>query len=119
MPALTILVGVILSVLGIYGYIATDRASVTALIPTFFGIPMILLGFWARNADKRKLAMHLAVLLGVLGLAGTVPGLLKIGTVLDDSAERPEAIIVQSAMAIVCLIYVLLCIRSFMSARKS
>ena len=70
MARITIGVGSLLIILGLVGYFVLaepDEAgakSITAMIPAFFGVPILLLGFVATKAALRKHAMHGAVLLG-------------------------------------------------------
>lgn len=119
MPAITIVYGLVLILLGVGGYFATGQESVTALIPAFFGIPVLLSGFVARNERYMKHAMHGAAILALLGVFGTAKGLLSIGSALSGEAERPAAIYAQSIMAVVSLLFVVLCVRSFIAARKA
>jgi hypothetical protein len=60
-----------------------------------------------------------AVVIALLGLGGTVPGLLKIGSLLDGTAERPAAVIAQTIMAVLMVIYLVMAIRSFIAARAA
>ena len=118
MAKITIGLGLVLIALGLGSYFGTGRASVTALIPAFFGLPLLLLGLVALKERMRKSAMHVAALIGLLGFAGTVSGLIKLpGLLTGREVARPAAVAVQAAMAIVCLIFVLLCVRSFIKAR--
>lgn len=118
MPKLTVVLGIFLIVLGIGGYLATDRVSVTALIPAFFGIAFVAAGYTARKENLRKHMMHVAVLLGLLGLIGSFSGLTKLLTLLGGGdVARPAAVVSQSIMAVVCFIFIVLCIRSFIAAR--
>ncbi len=120
MAKITIGLGVELIDLGIGGYFGTGRASVTALIPAFFGLPLLLLGLVALNERRRKIAMHVAVGIGLLGFVGTVSGLMKLPVLLTGGElERPTAVAVQSTMAIVCLVFVLLCVWSFIKFIKA
>lgn len=125
MAMLTILLGLILTFLGIGGYgyaLATDSASMTALIPAVFGLPIALLGVLAlAKPAKRMLVMHIAVLLALVGFAGAGRGLLSLPKFITDadSIERPMAVIVQSVMAVLCLVYLVLAIRSFIAARRA
>jgi hypothetical protein len=64
--------------------------------------------------------MHAAAALALLGFLGTVPGIIKLvkwqfGTV----PARPAAVVSQSIMALLTLLFVLLCVRSFINARRS
>jgi len=121
MPQITLFYGLALIVLGVAGYFLTGRESVTALIPSFFGIPITLLGMVAAaNPGKRKLVMHIAVFLGVLGAAGSARGLSGFMAVLSGGeVERPAAAVAQGIMFILSVAFVLLCVRSFMAARKA
>ena len=120
MAKITIGLGLVLIALGLGSYFGTGRASVTALIPAFFGLPLLLLGLVALNERMRKTAILIAVVIGLLGFAGTVSGLLKLRALLTGGElERPTAVAVQAAMAIVCFVFVLLCVWSFIKARRA
>ena len=115
----TISTGIALIILGLWSYFGTGTTSVTALIPAFFGIVLAALGAVARNEARRKMAMHIAVLVGLLGLLGSARGLAKIGAVMSgEPVERPTAVIAQSMMAAVTGVFVILCINSFIAARR-
>ncbi len=118
MAKITIGLGFVLIALGVGSYFGTGRESVTALIPAFFGLPLLLLGMAAMKERLRKTAMHIAAGMGLLGFAGTVRGLMKLPVLLTGGElERPTAVGVQAAMAIACFVFVLLCVWSFIKAR--
>jgi hypothetical protein len=121
MARLTILLGIALILLGLGGYFGTGRESFTALIPVLFGLPLLILGLLALRHAASKVAMHIAVVIAVLGFAGTVRGLLKLPALLSrpEELERPAAVGVQSAMAVLCLLFAAACIGSFIAARRS
>jgi multisubunit Na+/H+ antiporter MnhF subunit len=121
MPKTTILFGVILIVLGVVGYIATGAVSVTALIPSFFGGVLALLGWLALNERYRRHAMHIAVVVGLLGFLGTARGLAALPRLVSDPAtiDRPAAVVAQAVMAILMIVYVSLGVRSFIAARRA
>ncbi len=120
MAKITIGLGLVLIVLGLGGYFGTGREHVTALIPALFGLPLLLLGLLALNERMRKPAMHIAAVLGLLGFAGTVGGLMKLPVLLTGGElERPTAVAVQAAMAIACFVFVLLGVWSFIMARRA
>ncbi len=120
MARITIGLGFVLIALGLGSYFGTGRASVTALIPAFFGLPLLLLGLVALNERMRKTAILIAVVIGLLGFAGTVSGLMKLPVLLTGGElERPAAVAVQAAMAIVCFVFVLLSIWSVIKARRA
>jgi hypothetical protein len=116
----TIAFGVVLIVLGMAGYAGSGGASVTALIPAIFGVVLAALGALARNEGMRKHAMHGAVLVGLLGFLGSARGLLQLPALMSGGeVARPTAVIAQSVMAILMLLFVVLCVRSFISARAA
>jgi len=125
MAKLTIVLGLVLVGLGALGYFAagTDDRSMTALIPAFFGTPIVLLGLLAHaKPGARKHSMHGVVLLALLGLIGAgMQGIPKLGPLLTDreSLERPMATLMQNLMALVCLVLLVACVRSFVLARKA
>ena len=109
--------GVVLLVLGIASYFGTGMVSITALIPAFFGLLLLVLGVVARDPGKRKHAMHFAAVLGILGFAGSAGGLVRF--LSGDLGTRQGAVMAQAAMAILMLIFTVLCVRSFIQARRS
>ncbi len=119
MPQLTIGLGVLLVLLGVGAYFGSGAASVTALIPAFFGAPLAALGMIALRPAARKHAMHVAAALALLGFLGAGRGLAKLPALISGgSVERPAAVAVQSAMALLCLLFVALCVKSFIEARR-
>ncbi len=112
--------GLALVALGIIGYVATDAVSITALIPAFFGIVLVILGWVARNERYRRHTMHFAAVIGVVGFAGAAPGLAGLLALLSGGeVQRPAAAVSQSIMAILMAIFVGLCVRSFIDARRA
>lgn len=118
MPGLAINFGRLLILIGIIGYgygLTTDYASLTALIPAAFGIVIMALGHFAKaKEDLRKHLMHAAVLVALLGFLAAVGGLIA----RFDKVALPAAIS-SISMALVCLAFVVLSVRSFINARKS
>ncbi len=119
MAKLTIIYGVIFIVMGLYGYFGISSESITALIPTFFGIPMLILGWLGLNEKYLKHAMHGAAVLMLLGFAGTVSGLIKFFAMLGGAeTARPAAVTVQTIMAVLCLVFIALAVKSFIDVRR-
>ena len=118
MPSITIALGVTLIVLGLAGYFQTGAVSLTALIPSAFGVLLSVAGVIARDPGKRKHAMHAAVVVALLGFLGSARGLLQIGALLNGTAARPAAVISQTIMAVLTLGYIVLAVRSFVRARR-
>jgi hypothetical protein len=120
MAKVTIGFGVGLIALGVVGYIGSGADSITALIPSFFGLVLAGLGWAARSTARRAAVMHVAVLLAVIGILGSIGGLLDLpDLVAGDDVDRPWAVAVQSIMALALLVYVVLAVRSFVAARRA
>lgn len=118
MAKTTVGFGIALLVLGLGGYFATGMESLTALIPAAFGAVLVALGWLARNPRLRMHAMHGAALAGVLGFAGSVGGIAPFVRLLaGETVARPSAAVARSLMAVLCLAFVVLTVRSFVVAR--
>ncbi len=117
MARLAITFGLILTALGGGFYVYTEMKSVTALIPAFFGIGLILCGLVARNENLRKHAMHVAALIGLVGTL--MPAFMVVKSQLIDKKEWGTATTELAAMAVLCGAFLYLCIKSFIDARKA
>lgn len=122
-PRLTIVFGLILIALALVGYFGApeEGRSPTALIPAGVGVPMLVCGALALKDRLRMHAMHVAVLLALLGaLAAGGRGLMKVGTLFSDEPDaNRRATSFVLLMAGICLVYVALGVRSFVAARKA
>lgn len=123
MANIAIRFGVLLVLLGVITYFVVVPHAPTALIPAGFGLLLILCGALARTEDtkKRMLWMHIAVTLGLVGaimplVRGLVPA---IHMLQGQDVVRPKAVIEEMLMALICIIFMALCIRSFISARRA
>ncbi|MFN0171205.1 MAG: hypothetical protein ACKV22_32720 [Bryobacteraceae bacterium] len=120
MARITIIAGLLLVLVGLGFFIGTGMEHRTALIPVAFGAALIGLGRLARSEERRKMAMHLAVVIALLGFGGTARALGKVVQYLSGQpVDRPAAVIAQAIMAIVLGVFVALSIRSFMQARRN
>ena len=114
MASTTITFGVLLTLLGLVGY-ALTRTSMTALIPSLFGLLLLILGFLARSESIRKHAMHAAAAVALVGCLGALIPLLR-----TPPGTRPAiAVFSQAAMVILTGVFVALCVRSFRAARRA
>lgn len=120
MAQITSVVGGLLIALGLAAYFGTGTKSITAMIPAFFGIPVLLSGLLAFNEKFKMHAMHVAVVVTLLGFLGGlrgVPGLLKL--LGGGAVKKPNAVYVQVGLSLICLVHVVLAVRSFIQARKA
>jgi hypothetical protein len=116
MPSVTRIVGFLLILLGIVGYVGTGMASFTALIPALAGALFLILAMVARSPQARKHVMHAAVALALVLVLGVVPRIMA--AINAGDATRP-AVLAQIAMAVILLVYVLLGVKSFIDARRA
>jgi hypothetical protein len=120
MPVLTVIVGIALTALGIVAYELSGAASLTALIPSAFGVIFVVLGILARNERRLKLTMHLAVGLALLGFLASVQGWMALPALLSgEEVARPAAVISRSIMALALLVLLVAGVRSFIAARRA
>jgi hypothetical protein len=124
MSRLTLYFGAVLAGIGIYFFITTGSTHPTALIPVWFGLVLAVCGLLAgsNDASKRKLYMHIAVTVGLFGFL--FPGFMAAKDLAKSHSDRlplahPAATHEQLLMAILCFFFVLLCVRSFIAARRS
>jgi hypothetical protein len=116
MPSVTRLIGFLLIVLGVVGYVGTGAASLTALIPAIVGAVFLLLALVARNPNARKHAMHVGVALALVLLIGVAP---RVAMAVGAGEIGRPAVLAQIAMVVILLVYVLLGVKSFVVARRA
>ncbi len=122
MAKISIVFGVVLVLLGAWGFTATPTPHPTALIPTYFGLALAWCGYLAmRNGGaQRALWMHVAATLGLVGFLGAgAMAIIETVKAHGGPLAHPIAVESQSAMAAFCLVFVALCVRSFIAARKA
>jgi hypothetical protein len=114
-----IVIGALLVVTGVFGYIqgvSDGKASLTALIPAVFGFIIMDMGILAKiKPSLHKHLMHVAVVVALIGFF--IPTARLVSRI--NELTMSPAIIAQIVTAVLCLIFVLLAIRSFIAARNS
>jgi hypothetical protein len=123
MARVTLVFAALLIALGLAGFFGTGSQHYTALIPTWFGVALAVFGVLAisPNESRRKLFMHINVTIGLLGFLGAAfRAVTSYGHARSEGVD-PNWIAVgsQLAMAGLLLIYVVLCVMSFIDARRA
>jgi hypothetical protein len=120
MAIVTIVFAGLLFALGLGAYFGTGTRSFTALIPAAFGLVFGVLGVLALRPNLRKHTMHAAAAVALLALLGTVRSFGSVMTLVQGgTVERPQAAVVQAIMAVLCIGFIALCVRSFVAARTA
>jgi uncharacterized membrane protein len=123
MAKVTLVFALLLVALGLAGYLGTGSIHPTALIPTWIGLALGLFGFLAINPNerRRKLFMHINVTIGLLGFLGGAIEAVRGYVHAKSAGVEPDQIALASkaTLAGLMLIYVILCVRSFIAARRS
>ena len=115
-PIVTLAVGIGLNLIGIIAYsLSAQGSGWTPLIPAFCGGVFLILGAMAFKPRLRSLSIHLALVWALL-LAGTT-GYMAIKELLDDLGNHRKlfAFVMTSML---CVIYLVIGIRSFIHARQ-
>ncbi len=123
MAKVTLVFAALLILLGLVSYFGTGSQHPTALIPTWFGLALGLGGLLAisPNAGRRKLVMHINVTIGLIGFLGAAFEALRGYGHARSLGMEPDyiALAAKLTMAVLLLIYLNLCIGSFIEARRS
>lgn len=112
--------GVVLAIVSLSFWFAMGRTSSAALHPGGLGVVLVLCGALANteNAKQRMLWMHIAVTVGLVGflLTGIGAAMQAVkGTIASEPLKFDERVLV----ALICLVFVALCVRSFIAARRA
>jgi hypothetical protein len=120
MPTLTTFVAVLLIAVGLGGFVGSGLQARTALLPAALGVLLAVCAVLARNPKARMHAMHAAVLVALVGLLGSLPGVLHLPALLaGQPVVGPLVVAAQSITAVLCLAYLVVAIRSFIQARRA
>ena len=118
MENIIIIYGIFLIVWGIGVTILSDSQSITSLIPAIFGLPIIILSFFAKKIpERKKLLMHIVVLIGLiifLGGLDLIRGLIQGNIFVNLWASSSKFMMIISG-----LVFTILCIKSFIFNRKN
>ena len=118
MENIAMIYGIFLIVWGIGVTILSDSQSITSLIPAIFGLPIIILSFFAKKfPNRKKLLMHIVVLIGLiifLGGLDLIRGLIQGNIFVNLWASSSKFMMIISG-----LVFTILCIKSFIFNRKN
>jgi uncharacterized membrane protein len=120
---LTLVFAVLLVALGLIGYLGTGSVHPTALIPAWIGLALGIFGFLAISPSegRRKLFMHVNVTIALLGFLGSAAEAVRGYVHAKSAGLEPDRIALASKITLagLLLFYIILCVRSFIAARRS
>jgi hypothetical protein len=124
-PVVSVVFGSLLIALGVWsywgdalglwgplGFASPERLSATALIPAYVGLTLVVLGLLAFKESLLKHTMHIASMVGLLGLLAAVGRLAATGNTKGVGGVS------LMTMTLVCGVFVALCVNSFVQARR-
>ncbi len=113
---ISIFYGFFLIIFGIFISLISNSNSLTSYIPTFFGIPVLAFGYLSmRYPEKKKLFMHIIVLIGLIIFLGGLDFLRSY----PNFFENFWADISKLSLLISGLIFTCINIQSFVFIRKN
>lgn len=117
----TLITAILLVVVGVVGYANQDpdKASPTALIPAFLGGALAICGLLAFKDGARKHALHAAAALALLGGLGALYPIVKRLVKGTDVSFSEPAVIAAALTTLICMVFVGLCVNSFIQAKKA
>tara|TARA_Y100001970_G_scaffold294145_1_gene447509 strand:- start:11125 stop:11490 length:366 start_codon:yes stop_codon:yes gene_type:complete len=111
-------VGAILALLGPFTYFMSGTSSISAFIPSIFGIIFLIVAKLASNEKIRHHVMHVGLLVALAGVLGLAPMLLANGDdFIRGEAARPWAVFSQFITTIALVYFLKAGIQSFRAAR--
>ena len=118
MESISIIYGMFLIIWGVTISFISSSNSLTSFIPSIFGIPILLFAVLAaRLPNKKKLFMHIVVTFGLIIFIGGLDflsGIIK-GTIFGNVwADASKLMMLGTG-----LIFTILCVKSFIFARKN
>ena len=113
---ISIFYGIFLIIFGIFISFVSNSNSLTSYIPTFFGIPIFAFGYLSmRYPEKKKLFMHIIVLIGLIIFLGGLDFLRSF----PNFFENFWADISKLSLLISGLIFTYINVQSFIFIRKN
>ncbi len=124
MPFITILFALDLIITGIVGFVVTGKVQPTALIPSYIGTLLLVLGVLAFNPKLRKHVMHGAAMVAIIGFLATISGGLTdlpkfLSGNMNDLPKPDAASISKLITNLLMLHFVVICVISFIEVRMA
>ena len=116
MENISLIYGIFLILWGIGVSYLSDSNSITSYIPSIFGLPILLFAVLALLVpSKKKLLMHIVVTFGLIIFLGGLDFFRSLGNPFENVWADSSKLM----MMITGFIFTLLCVKSFIFARKN
>ena len=118
MESISIIYGLSLILWGVIVNYSTSSSSITSLIPSFLGVPILFFSILTIIfSSKKKLFMHIVVLFGVFVFIGGLDVLRSVSN--GNFLNLFWADVSKTMMLITGIFFTYLCVQSFIFARKN
>lgn len=114
MSRLTLGFGAVLVLIGVVTYFATGGASITALIPAFIGVPILLAGFLITRPGTRSFGLYLAIALALLMALGTLRGVAGL-----FEGDLSSSTLINVVLLLMSVLYLVVAAREIFAGRRS
>ena len=116
MENISLIYGIFLILWGIGVSYLSDSNSITSYIPSIFGLPILLFAVLALLVpSKKKLLMHIVVTFGLIIFLGGLDFFRSFGNPFENVWADSSKLM----MMITGFLFTLLCVKSFIFARKN
>jgi len=117
MENVSIFYGIFLIVWGFVISFVSDSNSLTSLIPSFLGIPILIFSLLTlKFPEKKKIFMHIVVTFGLIIFIGGLD--ILRGIIKNNLFDNFYADLSKFMMLITGFLFTFLCVKSFIFARK-
>ena len=116
MENISLIYGIFLLLWGIGVSYLSDSNSITSYIPSIFGLPILLFAVLTLLIpSKKKLLMHIVVTFGLIIFLGGLDFFRSLGNPFENVWADSSKLM----MMITGFLFTLLCVKSFIFARKN
>lgn len=114
MKILAIIFGIIVTILGLANYVATDMSSFRAVMPAVWGAIIVLLGILQGRWPHRH-SLYGTLLLSVFIILGSLRSVWQLFTLITSGGEDPwpQTVIIRSVIALLCVVYIILIVNLY------
>ena len=117
MPHIGITAGLALVILSLGSFFISETKSPTAFIPCGIALPLLISSFISLKPKNLKLGMHISATFGLLGFLA--PAGMLISKAAKGALEWKLSTYSMLGMGLICFIFTLLCVKSFIDVRKA